>query len=87
MRARQQAKLIYPDGTSQAIYPTVFAPETFMAGVKLLEGTESISFKSDGTFEMVYQGQLLRLYPSFTVQVTALGKISTSATQCTMENP
>ena len=73
-RAKQQAKLIYPDGTVQAIYPTVFAPEIFMNEVKKLPAVESIHAQVDGTFGVVYQGRKSQLVPSVTVTVTVLAK-------------
>jgi hypothetical protein len=73
-RAKQQAKFIYPDGTAQQLYPTVFEPETFMAEARKFAGVEAVQLKMDGTFEVTYQGQKLQLFPDFAVKVTELEK-------------
>lgn len=73
-RAKQQAQFIYPDGTTQKLYPTVFAPDTFIAEAKKFPGVEAVQFNMDGTFEVTYQGQKLQLFPNFAVTVTELEK-------------
>jgi len=73
-RAKRQAKLIYYDGTSQQIYPTVFSPKTLIEEAKKFPGVESVTFNMDGTFEVMYQGQKLQLFPNFDVKVTPLKK-------------
>ncbi len=73
-RAKRQAKLIYQDGTSQRLYPTVFSPKTFIEEAKKFPGVESVTFNMDGTFEVMYQGQKLQLFPNFDVKVTPLEK-------------
>ena len=74
MRAKQQAKLIYKDGTAQLLYPTVFSPKTFIEEAQKFSGVEAVMFNMDGTFEVMYQGQKLQLFPSFAVKVTELEK-------------
>lgn len=73
-RAKRQAKLIYTDGSAQAVYPTVFSPETFMTEARKFPGVETIAFNADGTFSVTYQGQKLQLFPNFAVAVTPLEK-------------
>jgi len=66
--------LIYQDGTAQVIYPTVFSPKTFIEEAKKFSDVESVTFNMDGTFEVMYQGQKLQLFPNFDVKVTPLKK-------------
>jgi len=73
-RAKRQAKLIYYDGTAQVLYPTVFSPKTLIEEAKKFPGVESVTFNMDGTFEVMYQGQKLQLFPNFDVKVTPLKK-------------
>ncbi|MCV6636305.1 choice-of-anchor Q domain-containing protein [Candidatus Albibeggiatoa sp. nov. NOAA] len=76
LRARQEAKVIYPDGSAQTIYPTVIYPETL---VSLLEQYDSISkvlYKADGTFETTVfingQEQIYNLTPNINIDVRRL---------------
>ncbi|MEZ5673010.1 MAG: hypothetical protein R3E08_11790 [Thiotrichaceae bacterium] len=73
-RAKRQAKLIYQDGSAQMLYPTVFKPNIFIEEAKKFPGVDTVTFNMDGTFEVVYQGQKLQLYPNFDVKVTPLKK-------------
>jgi len=56
------------------IYPTVFSPKTFIEEAKKFPDVESVTFNMDGTFEVMYQGQKLQLFPNFDVKVTPLKK-------------
>ncbi|MEK7990715.1 MAG: fibronectin type III domain-containing protein, partial [Thiotrichaceae bacterium] len=76
LRARQEARVIYPDGSAQSIYPTVIYPDVLG---NLLEQYESVSdmlYKSDGTFEATIltngQEQKYSLIPNINVKVRRL---------------
>jgi hypothetical protein len=76
LRAKQEAKVIYPDGSAQTIYPTVIYPDVL---VDLLEQSEPVSkvlYKSDGTFEATVlingQAQKYSLTPDINVKVQRL---------------
>ncbi|MEK7991656.1 MAG: Ig-like domain repeat protein, partial [Thiotrichaceae bacterium] len=72
LRARQQATVVYPDGTAQIVYPTVLEPETFINLVIGFEGIEKITYQSDGSFKAVYFGQTVSIYPTFDTYLTPL---------------
>ncbi|WP_353569794.1 hypothetical protein [Candidatus Albibeggiatoa sp. nov. BB20] len=65
LRARQQAKVIYPNGTSQIVYPTVLQPNKFINLASKLEGIEKVIYQSDGSFKAIYFGQSISIYPTF----------------------
>ncbi|WP_353569819.1 choice-of-anchor D domain-containing protein [Candidatus Albibeggiatoa sp. nov. BB20] len=52
LRARQEARVIYPDGSAQSIYPTVIYPETLVNLLEQYESIRKVLYKSDGTFEV-----------------------------------
>jgi hypothetical protein len=69
LRAKSAAKIIYPDGTSQQLYPTVLSPEILVEEGKKFEGVEKIIFRMDGTFAVTYQGTKILLIPEFDAQM------------------
>ncbi|MCV6636306.1 choice-of-anchor D domain-containing protein [Candidatus Albibeggiatoa sp. nov. NOAA] len=72
LRARQQARVIYPDGSAQLVYPTVLEPNTFISVVSELEGIEKVIYQADGTFKAVYFGETVLIYPTFDTYLTPL---------------
>lgn len=72
LRARQQANVVYPDGASQRVYPTVLEPNKFQNLVSGFEGVEKIVYQSDGSFKATYFGQTVSIYPTFDTDVTPL---------------
>lgn len=68
-RATAAAKIIYPDGTSQKLYPAVLSPLTLVALAQKMAGVEKVVFRMDGTFAVTYQGTSLLLLPLFDTQV------------------
>jgi hypothetical protein len=71
-RAQTLSKIIYTDGTSQKIYPTVLQPDVFIEEALKITGVESVTFNNNGTFSVSYQAQQYRLYPSFQLQITTI---------------
>jgi ribosomal protein S16 len=69
VRAKAAAKIIYPDGSSQKLYPAVLSPEILVEEAKQFEGVEKAIFRMDGTFAVTYQGTKLLLIPEFDTQV------------------
>jgi hypothetical protein len=67
--ATAMVKVIYPDGTAQQVYPTVFSPETLVAEAQKLPGVSKIIFRMDGTFAVTYEGVKLLLSPEPETQV------------------
>ncbi|WP_353571581.1 LamG-like jellyroll fold domain-containing protein, partial [Candidatus Albibeggiatoa sp. nov. BB20] len=76
LRARQEAKVIYPDGSVQTIYPTVIYPETLANLLEQYDSIPKVLYKSDGTFEVTVlidgQEQLYALTPDINVPVRTL---------------
>ena len=68
-RAKQQMTVVYSQGKAQKAYPTVLAPDSFIKEAKKFAGVEEVTYNTDGSFTLIYQGQTLYLYP--TTQVTA----------------
>jgi hypothetical protein len=64
-RQRQEAKVVYPDGTSQTFMPTVLSPEIFTEIGFEFDGVEDIIFNADGTFYVLYQGDYYQILPAF----------------------
>ncbi|MBE9562085.1 MAG: hypothetical protein IMF12_04395 [Proteobacteria bacterium] len=63
-----QAKVVYPDGSSQIFNPTVYSPEIFIEEVLKFPGVEKIIFNVNGTFYVLYEGNEYIIMPSFDVQ-------------------
>jgi hypothetical protein len=75
-RARQKAKVTYPDGSAQTIYPTVIYPETLVNLLEQYANVTKVLYKSDGTFEATIlineQEQKYSLLPDINVKVRRL---------------
>lgn len=69
IRAKQQVNVVYSQGKAQKAYPTVLEPDTFIKEAKKFDGVEEVTYNTEGSFTLLYQGQTLHLYPS--LQVTA----------------
>jgi len=69
LRAKAAAKIIYPDGTAQKLYPAVLFPDTLIEEAKKISGVGKIIFRMDGTFAVTYHGIKLLLSPEFDTQV------------------
>jgi hypothetical protein len=69
LRAKAAAKIIYPDGTSQQLYPAVLSPDVLVEEGKKFAGVEKIIFRMDGTFAVTYQGTKILLIPEFDAQM------------------
>ncbi len=66
----KEARMVYPDGTTQTCTPTVYSPETFIAEALKYPGVEKISFNSNGSFYVLHEGKSYILKPSFTTAET-----------------
>jgi hypothetical protein len=69
VRAKAAAKVIYPDGSSQKLYPAVLSPDILVEEAKKMKGVEKAIFRMDGTFAVTYEGVELLLIPEFDTQV------------------
>ncbi|MCV6636308.1 choice-of-anchor D domain-containing protein [Candidatus Albibeggiatoa sp. nov. NOAA] len=76
LRARQEAKVIYPDGSAQIIYPTVIYPETLVNLLEQYDPVSKVLYKADGTFEATVlingQEQQYSLTPDININVRRL---------------
>lgn len=84
LRANAAAKLIYSDGTSQKLYPTVLLPDTLVAELKKIKTIRDAIFRMDGTVAVTYQdGKKSLLIADFNtkVQVATTGEVVTASLQ------
>ncbi|WP_353570809.1 Ig-like domain repeat protein [Candidatus Albibeggiatoa sp. nov. BB20] len=72
LRALQQAYVVYPDGSSQPIYPTALYPNKLQTLLEQIEGVEKVLYLSDGSFKINYFEQTVLLYPTFDTVTTPL---------------
>ncbi|MDM8567632.1 hypothetical protein QUF74_18545, partial [Candidatus Halobeggiatoa sp. HSG11] len=63
-----EAKVMYEDGSSQNISPTVYSPETFIKEALKFKGVEKVIFNMNGTFYVLHEGREYIVMPSFNVQ-------------------
>ncbi|MDM8567436.1 hypothetical protein QUF74_17525, partial [Candidatus Halobeggiatoa sp. HSG11] len=61
-------KMVYADGSSQNISPTVYSPETFIKEALKFKGVEKVIFNMNGTFYVLHEGREYIVMPSFNVQ-------------------
>lgn len=65
--------VVYEDGTSQKVYPTLLSPDIFIEQGLKFEGVEKITYQADGTFEVIFLGQKYRVkMPNFDVKFRQL---------------
>jgi hypothetical protein len=53
---QKKGTVVYSDGTSQVIYPTVYSPQTFIEEGLKQAGMEEVIFQSRGTFKVTQDG-------------------------------
>ncbi len=70
-RTRELARVVYPDGTSQTIRPTLLQPDTFTQIGNQIPGVSQVEFLVDGTFLAIFQGKPYRVLPSFRIMEEA----------------
>jgi hypothetical protein len=65
-------RVVYADGTSQVVHPTVLSPDVFAAQGSSYEGVDNVKFQATGRFKFTYQGKPYVVKPSFGVKSRAL---------------
>jgi len=66
-------RVVYADGSTQRIKPTVFSPDNFIqAGLKFDKGVERLIYRSDGRFDLTYRGQKYLIKVDIDVQTRDL---------------
>ncbi|HHB93463.1 MAG TPA: hypothetical protein ENK59_09670 [Thioploca sp.] len=68
----QTGKVVYKDGTSQVIWPTILSPSTFLELARKFKGVEKVEFNSNGTFYVLYQGIEFIIVPQFKLQINTI---------------
>jgi len=61
-------RIVYSDGTSQIIKPTLLSPDIFIKELTKFDGIEKIIYNADGTFFVRYYGNSYIITPSFNVK-------------------
>jgi hypothetical protein len=85
-RAGEKARLVYSDGTTQTVRPTVLSPDSFIKEAFKFEGVQRIIFNADGTFYVFYQGISLSVCPTFKVKSKHVRDDETIAPSITLNN-
>ena len=60
--------VIYNDGSSQNIMPTLLLPYVFIKEAFKFEGVENVGFNANGTFYVIHKGETYLIIPNFEVQ-------------------
>ena len=66
--------VVYEDGTSQQMRPTIQSPEDFVETGEKINGVDSLQVNTDGSIDMVYKGVELTLQPTFNIDEGADGE-------------
>ncbi len=64
--------IVYEDGTSQTMNPTVPSPDEFIEKAKGFEGVDNTQYNADGSIDLTYEGNPVRLNPTFIVKTESL---------------
>ncbi|MDM8560790.1 choice-of-anchor Q domain-containing protein [Candidatus Parabeggiatoa sp. HSG14] len=67
-KSPQTGKVVYENGSSQIIKPTLLSPDIFIKEGLKFEGVESIVFNANGTFKVIHQGNPYLIVPNFKVE-------------------
>ncbi len=59
--------IVYADGTSQTMRPTIQSPDDFVRAGESIPGVDEVRVRADGTIEVEFGGGELRLRPRFDV--------------------
>lgn len=73
------AVIVYEDGTSQTMNPTVPSPADFIEKAEEFDGVEDTHFNGDGTIGLMYQGRKIILKPTFNVKMEDLPEKTSEA--------
>lgn len=72
--SRQTARVVYADGASQTVYPTLLEPDTFRrALIEAFPAIHAVQYQADGTLLALYDAQPFLLLPEFSVDSAAEG--------------
>jgi len=82
----REGRVVYDDGTSQSIYPSVLYPQTFIQLAYGFSGVQSVIYNVDGTYSLVFNGANYLLLPTFDTTTRGLDPWETVAPSIT-QNP
>lgn len=68
----EPATIVYEDGTSQTMNPTVPSPEDFIEEARKFAGVDNTQYNGDGTIGLTFQGQPIILQPTFNIEMEPL---------------
>ncbi|MCK5926386.1 MAG: hypothetical protein KAG10_10860, partial [Methylococcales bacterium] len=74
IKGTKPAKVVYEDGSSQLMYPTVHKPADFFKAALKIAGVEAVQMNADGTLAVLFEGKKFQLEPSFNVKESPLPK-------------
>lgn len=77
--ASEQMTVVYDDGTSQTLKPTIQDPNEFREATKAFPQIKEVTIGADGIIKIDYNGQTLQLRPDFDVE-PATGSGTTTGT-------
>ena len=73
-RRAESGEIIFSDGSSQTIWPTLYSPDTFIEEAKKeFSGVERIVFSRYGTFYVLFEGEGYLIIPSFNIETKPVG--------------
>jgi hypothetical protein len=65
----EQARMVFGDGSSQLVRPTLLEPDLFIAEAMKFEGMKRVVFNVDGTFTVFYNNESYIVVPTFDVSI------------------
>jgi len=68
IRQTMRGKVVYNDGTSQAVRPTLLFPKIFIREALKFKGVEKIVYNANGTFHVQYRGKGYLVIPTFEIR-------------------
>ncbi|MDM8558764.1 hypothetical protein QUF82_08000, partial [Thiotrichales bacterium HSG14] len=74
LEGKEEARIVYEDGTMQQMHPAVRTPHKFVETGEKIDGVEKITHREDGTFEVIFNGMPIHLRPTFDVQSEPLAE-------------
>jgi hypothetical protein len=87
-RTIREGRVVYDDGSSQNIYPTVLYPETLISLLYAVSGVEQVIYNVDGSFSVNLSGANYNLLPldGFTSQQIDAGQTVNPSISLSTEN-
>jgi hypothetical protein len=68
----EPALIVYEDGTSQIMNPTIPSPDEFIEQAEKFVGVDNTQYNGDGSISLTYEGNPVKLNPTFIVRTKEL---------------